>query len=149
MSRRSETKPDVPRDRIGKNWEGLGSIGKRAKPAAAGRRSAPASYTPGNPPAYTHYRPCWRHPPTPEAAEDKPAATQTIAPSGGNTPILSHTLPYILIYYHDLPKHRRNLLLITLLKSCHKVVQRLWVILTCRICCHIVYRIANRQNSEF
>ena len=38
----------VPRDRIGKIWEGLGSIGKRAKPAAAGRRSAPASYTLGN-----------------------------------------------------------------------------------------------------
>ena len=33
---------------IGKIWEGLGRLGKRAKPAAAGRRSAPASDTPGN-----------------------------------------------------------------------------------------------------
>ena len=35
-------------DRFGKYWEGLGRIGKRAKPAAAGRRAAPASYTLGN-----------------------------------------------------------------------------------------------------
>ena len=64
LPRRSVTKPGVcgemwhtiycrgantclPRDRIGKYWEVLGSIGKRAKPAAAGRRSAPASYTLG------------------------------------------------------------------------------------------------------
>ena len=48
LSRRSATKPDVPRYGIGKIWEGLGSIGKRAEPAAAGRRTTPASYTPGN-----------------------------------------------------------------------------------------------------
>ena len=44
-----------------------------------------------------------RHPPTPEATEDKPAATQTIAIVGGNTLILSHTLSYSLILSHTLP----------------------------------------------
>ena len=33
LSRRSATKPDLPRDRL---WESMGEYGKRAKPAAAG-----------------------------------------------------------------------------------------------------------------
>ena len=38
----------------GKVWENMGE-------KTADRRSAPASYTLGNAPAYTHYRPGWRH----------------------------------------------------------------------------------------
>ena len=36
--------------------------------------------------SHAHYRTSWRHPPTPEATEDKSAATQTIAPVGGKVP---------------------------------------------------------------
>ena len=74
---RSKANACLPRDIIGKNWEGLRSIGKRAKPAAAGRRSAPAGNALGNAPA------CHTH---------------TIAPVGGTInplfPVISRYTPF-------------------------------------------------------
>ena len=68
----------LPRYRIGKIWEGLGSIGKRAKPAAAGRRSAPARNTLGN-------------------ARCLHTISQQLAAIFSYLPISSHTLSYLPI----------------------------------------------------
>ena len=73
----------LPHYRIGKIWEGLGSIGKRAKPAAAGRRSAPARNTLGN-------------------ARCLHTISQQLAAIFSYLPISSHTLSYTLLPSHKI-----------------------------------------------
>ncbi|MBR2356707.1 MAG: hypothetical protein IKA65_01595 [Lentisphaeria bacterium] len=77
----------------------MGEYGERAKPAAAGRRAAPASYTLGNAPT------CHTHiivtiggnarPTCPTCPTSPTAATQTIATVGGT---INPLLPVIYRY---------------------------------------------------
>ena len=81
--------PASPRDRIGKIWECMRVYGKRAKPAAAGRRSAPAGNTPGNAPLVTR------------------TLSHQLAAILSYSPILSHTLPYFPIKSRHQPHRPR------------------------------------------
>ena len=87
LSRRSATKPDVPRDRL---WESMGDYGRvwEAGKARCSRLTRRVIFA-------AHAQCCYGF-----AAS---AATHTVARVGGNTPILSHTFLYFPIHSHTLP----------------------------------------------